>query len=175
VWLVVTLADGATYTLSIQARVDCPAAQTNTATISDADHFDPDPVDNSASSTDTQLLSGLSITKTNTPGINGNVDQANDTVTPGSTTTYTLVVSNPSMNYVDLATLIDPATTGLTKTAVACTATTAGAVCPAAGDVTVAALESAGGIVIPTLPPNSTMTFTVTATNAVGTGPASDA
>ncbi|MEJ2791547.1 MULTISPECIES: hypothetical protein [unclassified Pseudoxanthomonas] len=119
----------------------------------------------------TRALLDLSITKTNTPGINGNVDQANDTVTPGSTTTYTLVVSNPSMNYVDLATLIDPATTGLTKTAVACTATTAGAVCPAAGDVTVAALESAGGIVIPTLPPNSTMTFTVTATVAAGVSP----
>ncbi|WFC43314.1 hypothetical protein [Pseudoxanthomonas sp. SE1] len=125
----------------------------------------------SAKFTLTRALVDLSITKTNTPGINGNVDQVNDTVAPGSTTTYTLVVSNPSMNYADLATLIDPATTGLTKTAVACTATTGGAVCPSSGDVTVAALESAGGIAIPTLPPNSTMTFTVTATVAAGISP----
>ncbi|WP_192203283.1 DUF11 domain-containing protein [Pseudoxanthomonas sp. PXM03] len=119
----------------------------------------------------TRALLDLSITKTNTPGINGNVDQANDTVAPGSTTTYTLVVTNNTINYADMASLFDPATTGLTKTAVACTATTAGAVCPSAGDVTVAALESAGGILIPTLPPNSTMTFTVTATVAAGVSP----
>jgi len=116
----------------------------------------------------TRALLDLSITKTNTPGLNGNVDQASDTVAPGSSTTYTLVVTNHSINYADLATLVDPATAGLAKTAVACIATTGGAVCPSSGAMTVAALESAGGIALPTLPPNSTMTFAVTATVAVG-------
>ncbi len=119
----------------------------------------------------TRALLDLSITKTNTPGVNGDVDQTSDTVTPGATTTYTLVVSNASINYADLATLVDPATNGLTKTSVACTATTGGAVCPASGALTVAALESAGGIAIPTLPPNSTITFTVTATVVAGVSP----
>ena len=113
----------------------------------------------------------LSITKTNTPGINGNVDQPNDTVVPGGTTTYTLVITNASINYVDAATLVDPATAGLVKTDVACTATTGGALCPSAGSVTVGALEGASGIAIPTLPPNSTVTFTVTATVAAGVSP----
>ena len=36
----------------------------------------------------------LVMTKTNTFGINGNVDQANDTVLFGSTTTYSLIVTN---------------------------------------------------------------------------------
>ena len=122
----------------------------------------------------TRALVDLSITKTNTPGINGNIDQANDTVTPGGTTTYTLIVRNASTSYADLATLVDPATSGLTKTAVACTSTTGGAVCPSAGAVTIAALESAGGIAIPTLPPDSTMSFTVTATVVAGISPVSN-
>lgn len=128
----------------------------------------------SAKFTLTRALLDLAITKTNTPGVNGNVDQVNDTVTPGGTTTYTLVVSNSSINYADLATLVDPATTGLTKTAVACTVTTGGAVCPSPGALTVAALESADGIAIPTLPPDSTLTFTVTATVATGVSPISN-
>lgn len=119
----------------------------------------------------TRALVDLSITKTNTPGVNGNVDQTNDGVLPGNATTYTLVISNTSINYVDGAMLTDPATSGLTKTGVSCTAVTAGAVCPLAGSVTVAAIESVPGIAIPTLPPNSTMTFTVTATVATGVSP----
>ena len=113
----------------------------------------------------------LSITKTNTPGTNGNVDQSNDTVVPGGSTTYTLVITNASINYVDAATLIDPATAGLVKTGVACTATTGGALCPSASSLTVGGLESAAGIAIPTLPPGSTVTFTVTATVAAGVSP----
>jgi len=36
----------------------------------------------------------LAISKTNTPGVNGNVDQTDDIVVSGSTTTYSLLVSN---------------------------------------------------------------------------------
>jgi uncharacterized repeat protein (TIGR01451 family) len=41
-----------------------------------------------------EAVADLAITKTNTPGVNGEVDQAADTVTSGTTTTYTLVVTN---------------------------------------------------------------------------------
>lgn len=119
----------------------------------------------------TRAAVDLSITKTNTPGTNGNVDQPNDTLVPGGSTTYTLVIANTSLNYVDMATLVDPASAGLVKTGVACATTTGGAVCPTAGSVTVGALESAAGIEIPTLPPNSTVTFTVIATVAAGVSP----
>nr|WP_298929898.1 hypothetical protein [uncultured Erythrobacter sp.] len=36
----------------------------------------------------------LSLTKTNTPGVNGEVDQADDAVTSGETTTYTTTITN---------------------------------------------------------------------------------
>lgn len=39
-------------------------------------------------------IADLAITKTNTPGANGEIDQADDTVTFGETTTYVLTVTN---------------------------------------------------------------------------------
>ena len=51
------------------------------------------------------------------------------TVTTGGTTTYTVVVSNAGPNAADGAIVRDPAVTGLTKTAVSCSAA-GGAVCP---------------------------------------------
>lgn len=56
----------------------------------------------------------LVITKTNTPGVNGEIDQANDTVTSGSTTTYTLVVTNNGPDSVTGAIVTDTPTSGLT-------------------------------------------------------------
>lgn len=44
--------------------------------------------------TNTRRQADLRITKTNTPGVNNDIDQANDTVTRGATTTYTVVVTN---------------------------------------------------------------------------------
>ena len=55
----------------------------------------------------------LAITKTNTPGVNGNVDQANDTVTSGTTTTYTLRVTNNGPNAVTGARVSDVAGAGI--------------------------------------------------------------
>ena len=55
----------------------------------------------------------------------------------------------------------DAAATGLSKTAVSCTASGAGAQCPLSN--TVAGLEGAG-LTVPALPANTTLVFTVTAT-----------
>ncbi|WP_334179522.1 hypothetical protein [Pseudoxanthomonas sp.] len=100
----------------------------------------------------------LSITKTD--GIT--------TMLSGASTTYTVEVTNQdtssAMAYADGAVVRDPAATGLTKTAVSCTAA-GGAVCPAG--LTVAALES--GVTIATFPPGGTLTFSVTATADAGT------
>ena len=48
----------------IAAVVSAPIAQTNTATISDADQFDPDAGNNSASATETPQQADLALTKT---------------------------------------------------------------------------------------------------------------
>jgi hypothetical protein len=56
VWTVGTVSPGGPQTLSIIATVDSPAAQTNTGTISDADQFDPNLVNNTASATETPPL-----------------------------------------------------------------------------------------------------------------------
>ncbi|HEX9001213.1 MAG TPA: hypothetical protein VGB07_15010, partial [Blastocatellia bacterium] len=71
-----------------------------------------------------QATADLAITKTN--GVT--------TVNAGSTTNvYTVVVTNNGPSAADGATISDPAATGLSKTAVACTGVTGGAVCPTAG------------------------------------------
>jgi uncharacterized repeat protein (TIGR01451 family) len=58
VWTVGTLAGGASAALTINARVVSPAAQTNTATITHADQFDPDTGNNTASATETTQPGG---------------------------------------------------------------------------------------------------------------------
>lgn len=103
----------------------------------------------------------LSITKTNTPAF-GPSDQAADTVTSGSSTSYALVVSNAGPAAADGAALRDPVPTNLTCTSATCGSPTGGAVCPAPAALTIAALQSAAGVTLPTLPASSSLTFTVT-------------
>jgi len=105
----------------------------------------------------------LRLTKTNTPGVNGEVDQAADTVVSGTTTIYTLTVTNLGPDAADGAVLADPAPTGATCTTASCTAT-GGATCPApTGAALVTALQGAGAT-IPALPLNGTVTVTLTCT-----------
>ncbi len=56
----------------------------------------------------------LAITKTNTPGQNGEVDQSNDTVTSGSATTYTVIVTNNGPDSVTGAVVTDAPGSGIT-------------------------------------------------------------
>lgn len=90
----------------------------------------------------TRQQADLRITKTNTPGVNNDIDQANDTVTRASTTTYTVVVTNDGPDTVAGARVSDTAGPGIVcpaGNAVTCTGP-AGA-CPA-GPLTFAALSA---------------------------------
>ena len=85
-------AAGVPQTLSIAATVVSPAAQTNTATISDADQFDPNTGNNTASATETPQQADLSLVKF----VNGQ-DADSPTgphVAAGSTVTFTYVVTD---------------------------------------------------------------------------------
>jgi uncharacterized repeat protein (TIGR01451 family) len=105
----------------------------------------------------------LLVTKTNTPGVNGEVDQAADTVVSGTTISYSIVVSNLGPDGANGSVLTDPAPTNLTCSTAACTAA-GGAACPAAtGAALVAALQGAGAA-IPTLPNGGSVTVTLTCT-----------
>jgi uncharacterized repeat protein (TIGR01451 family) len=96
----------------------------------------------------------LSITKTN----NRSAVQAGDVVT------YDIVVSNAGPSAANGTVLTDPAVPGqLNCTAVSCTAVTGAAVCPAAANVTVPLLQGAG-VVLPTFPANSSVTFQLVCT-----------
>ena len=105
-----------------------------------------------------QPLADLRLTKTNTPGVNGEVDQGGDTLVSGVTTNYSIVATNNGPDAADNAVMTDPATAGLTCVTASCTAT-GGAVCPAqTGAALVAALQGAGATV-PTLPVGGSVTF----------------
>lgn len=105
----------------------------------------------------------LRLTKTNTPGANGEVDQAADTVVSGATTVYTLTVTNLGPDAANGAVLTDPVPTGVTCTTASCTSA-GGATCPApTGAALVSALQGAGAT-IPALPLNGTVTVTLTCT-----------
>ncbi len=73
----------------------------------------------------------LSITKTNTPGVNGDIDQASDIVTQGTSTVYTLVVRNSGPAAANGAVVRDTPAAGLSCGTATCAATGT-AQCPAA-------------------------------------------
>ncbi|NOT88236.1 MAG: DUF11 domain-containing protein [Lysobacter sp.] len=105
----------------------------------------------------------LRLTKTNTPGLNGEVDQPADTVVSGTTTSYSITVTNNGPDAANGSVLADPAPTGLTCTTASCTAA-GGAVCPVpTGAALVTALQGAGAT-LPTLPNGGSVTVTLTCT-----------
>jgi uncharacterized repeat protein (TIGR01451 family) len=105
----------------------------------------------------------LRLTKTNTPGVNAEVDQAADTVVSGAASNYSIVLSNLGPDAADGALVNDPAPTNLTCTTASC-ASAGGAACPAAtGAALVSALQGAGATV-PTLPSGSSITITLSCT-----------
>jgi uncharacterized repeat protein (TIGR01451 family) len=83
VWTVGNLANQATATLTIHARVDRPVSMTNIAT-ADADQFDPDESDNTAQAEVTPQQADLAVTK--------QVD--NPTPNVGDVVTYTITLTN---------------------------------------------------------------------------------
>ncbi|WP_242112971.1 DUF11 domain-containing protein [Luteimonas aquatica] len=107
-------------------------------------------------------LSDLSLTKTNTPAA-GPTDQAGDTVTRGAAVNYSIVVSNAGPQPANGAVLRDPAPTGVTCAAASCSAS-GGATCPAPASLTVANLQSAAGVAIPSMPSGGSLTVSLTCT-----------
>lgn len=115
--------------------------------------------------TNSRRIAGLLLTKTNTPGVNGNIDQAGDTVTRGVPTTYTIVATNAGPDAADGARLLDPASAALLCTTATCSVTSGTASCPTeTGPALVAALQSTTGVAIPALAANSSITVLVTCT-----------
>jgi len=83
-------------------------------------------------------------------------------VSAGAPVSYTVVISNAGPHDAGGAVVKDPAVANFTATGVTCTAATAGAVCPSSG-LTVANLQGPG-IVMPTFPSGSSVTFVVSGT-----------
>lgn len=110
--------------------------------------------------TNSRRPANLSITKTNTPGLNGNGDLPDDVVIQDLPTTYTITVRNNGPGPANNAVLIDPPAANLDCTAASCGNPQGGAVCPA---VSVATLQSPG-ITLPVLPANSSLEFLLTCT-----------
>ena len=103
------------------------------------------------------------ITKTNTPGVNGEVDQTADTLVSGAATTYTISVTNNGPKPANDTLVTDPVPSGLTCATATCSAT-GGAVCPAqTGAALLAALQGAGAT-IPALPANASASFLLNCT-----------
>ena len=101
--------------------------------------------------TNTIHKADLSITKTNTPGINGEVDQASDVLVSGNATSYTITLSNAGPQAGDGAVLHDTPGANLVCTTATCSAT-GGASCPVqTGPALMSALQGVGATV-PVLP-----------------------
>lgn len=108
-----------------------------------------------------ELVANVSLTKTNTPGINGEVDQAVDKVVSGSTAVYTITVTNGGPDAANNSVLTDPASSGLTCTSASCVSAV-GASCPASTGAALLAELQGAGAAIPVLPSGGSITVTVT-------------
>ncbi len=145
-----TLSNSADYTASLGCTGNSIALVGNTLTIS--------PTDTAVicTFTNTGRLSDLSITKTNNTG----------SIVSGSTTSYTIRVTNNGPDSVTGALLGDPAAAGLTVTAVACSVTPGQ--CTAPTTPTILQLQ-AGNYALPTLA-NGQFYEIVVSANVVATG-----
>jgi uncharacterized repeat protein (TIGR01451 family) len=132
---------------------------TNIATVSGVGYTDPDTSDNQATDIDGILgRANLLIAKTNLV----------TSLVSGTTTSYTVTISNFGPSSVNNAVFQDPAAAGLSCTSVTCTAVIGAATCPSAASTTIALMQG-GGIVIPSMVPPSSVVFSVSC-NVTATG-----
>ncbi len=119
--------------------------------------------DNPGSDVGRTCKADIRITKTNTPGVNGEVDQVADTVDSDATTVYAITVTNDGPKPANNALVVDSAPTGLSCTTATCSAS-GGAVCPVqTGAALVTALQGAG-TTVPTLPAGASVDFLLSCT-----------
>lgn len=152
VWTVGTLANGGGATLTIEGVVDNGTGgdtitnQTTAATsVSVVDTVSNDDLDEAITVTPS---ADLMITKTNTSGLNNNIDQNDDGVVTGTTTNYVITVTNNGPDSISGGIVTDTIVSGLT-----CAATNAVAISGdgvPSGSFTVADLTG-GGIILGTL------------------------
>ncbi len=114
-------------------------------------------VTNATAMLNVQPVADLAITKTD--GVTS--------VAAGASTIYTIRVTNNGSSSVSSAVLKDPGATGLTQTGTACTSAS-GNICATAPSTT--ALQSGGGVTLPTLASGAFYEFTVTASVTAANG-----
>ncbi|MBP6596250.1 MAG: DUF11 domain-containing protein [Arenimonas sp.] len=117
--------------------------------------------DTSGSNVGRTCKADVRITKTNTPGVNGEVDQAADEVETGATTAYTLTVTNDGPRPADNALVADPVAPGLDCSTDPICSATGGAACPVS--LAIGDLQGAG-LAIPSLPSGGAVSFVLTCT-----------
>src|SRR5262249_35700527 len=104
VWTVGTVSPGALQTLlTVTALAVRPTPQTNTASISHSDQFDPDPTNNTASATETPQQADLQVKKV--------VDRI--VINVGDPLVYTVTVTNAGPNNATDVQLTDPLPAGV--------------------------------------------------------------
>lgn len=104
--------------------------------------------------------SDLRVTKTNTPGANGEADQAADTVASGATVSYAVTLANDGPRPADGTVVTDPVPSGLLCATATCSAG-GGAVCPATTGAALVAVLQGAGVAVPALPVGGTVVFTL--------------
>lgn len=150
-----------TVTFVIRGTVTGAAGSTvtNIASIAPVGYIDTNPANNSAQDSDPVIGSvNLSITKTNTV----------TALIAGSTTSYAITITNTGPSNLTNATFRDIPASGLSCTSIACSVLSGAALCPLPAALTVANMTSPG-IQIPSMPPPSSLRFTVNC-NVTATG-----
>jgi uncharacterized repeat protein (TIGR01451 family) len=136
---------------------------TNIATVVGVGYTDANTTNNQAQDADPVRGNvNLSITKTNTV----------TALAAGSTTSYIITLTNTGPSALTNGIFRDTPSAGLQCTSITCNATGA-ALCPnpgsAPGELSIANMTSAGGVIIPSMIPTSTLRFTVNC-NVTATG-----
>ena len=145
---VVSLAAGSSATFTVVVDIDAAASGllTNTASVTPPVAVtDPNPANDSATDIDTVVaVADLAVSK----------DDGSPTTTPGTSSTYTIVVSNAGPSNVTAAGVVDSAPAGTTFTSWSCAAAPGASCAAATGSGNIATtVDLAGG---------SSATFTVT-------------
>lgn len=143
VWATGTIEAGATATIDIEGTVDVGlGGQTITNMTTAAVGSQTDPNDAGNDLVESIVITptvDLAITKTNTPGVNSNVDQDSDSVVSGSAVTYTLRITNFGPDDAIGAVVTDAPGTGITcpvSNSIAVSGDGAPAGSPTVGDLT---------------------------------------